>query len=340
MRLNMSFFEQYALQHSELPIHLTQADCLGKTYIVTGSNSGIGFECAKHLVKFGAHRVILAVRSIERGLAAQTQIEADTGRKDVVDVWEFDLSSYKSVQKFAKRVETELERVDAIVQNATAADGAWSVAEGLESTLTINVVSTFLLIILLMPYLKKCAGLFSMKAQIVLVTSSMGFGRQADLKKIGDGNILQELSDNKKWTMSGTDRYALSKLLGMFAARQLAALAPESETGVVINIVCPGLAKTTLTKNSSLMIRVIFRGLQMIMGQTPEWSSRNLLFGISAGEESHGKFSTYCEIRENWVPEFITNASGKRFGERLWEDLVVELERIQPGCVPKALGTE
>lgn len=75
-----------AEQYRKLPILANNSTCSGKTYIITGSNSGLGLETAKHLVEFSAARVILAVRNLTSGEKAKTEIEKLTGRKGVVQV--------------------------------------------------------------------------------------------------------------------------------------------------------------------------------------------------------------------------------------------------------------
>lgn len=72
-------------------------DLSGKTIIVTGANVGLGNEAAKHFVHLNAHRVILAVRTIKKGEAAEAEIETETNRTGVVEVYELDYSSYASV---------------------------------------------------------------------------------------------------------------------------------------------------------------------------------------------------------------------------------------------------
>lgn len=134
----------------------------GKTVIVTGSNVGLGLEAARHFGRLGAARVILAVRDLEKGNAAKKAIDQTLGRSpSPVVVWRLDLSSYDSVQEFAARVDKELDRVDIVCENAGIATGTFRLAERDESTITVNVVSTFLLALLLLPKLKETAKNFN-----------------------------------------------------------------------------------------------------------------------------------------------------------------------------------
>lgn len=74
-----------AEQYRKLPILADESTCSGKTYIVTGGNSGLGLETARHLVEFKASRVILAVRNLTAGENAKKDIEQTTDRKGVVE---------------------------------------------------------------------------------------------------------------------------------------------------------------------------------------------------------------------------------------------------------------
>lgn len=74
-----------------------------RTIIITGANSGLGLEAAQHFVRLNAVKVILACRNITKASAAKSSIETSTGRTDVVEIWDLNLSSYASIVAFAER---------------------------------------------------------------------------------------------------------------------------------------------------------------------------------------------------------------------------------------------
>lgn len=75
-----------AEQYRRLPILANESNVAGKTYIVTGGNSGLGLETARHLVAFNAATVILAVRNLTAGDNAKMDIEKTTGRTGIIQV--------------------------------------------------------------------------------------------------------------------------------------------------------------------------------------------------------------------------------------------------------------
>jgi NAD(P)-dependent dehydrogenase (short-subunit alcohol dehydrogenase family) len=145
-----------------------------KTIIVTGSNVGLGLEAARHFGRLGAARIILAVRDLKKGEAAKKSIDQTLSRSpSPVTVWKLDLSSYDSVQEFAARVYKELDRVDAVCENAGIATGIFRLTERDESTITTNVVSTFLLAFLLLPKLKETAQRFNTLPTLTITSSEV-----------------------------------------------------------------------------------------------------------------------------------------------------------------------
>lgn len=187
-------------QRSELPLVPSEESCRGRTYVVTGANTGLGFECAQHLVRLKAQKVILACRSLERGKAAQKRMEENTGRTGVAEVWQLDVGSYESVKAFASRFDT-LDRVDAVIENASVAMLEYKEAEGLESSLTINVIGTFLLAALLLPKLQRSAKAFGVKSHLVVVGSEVAFDVKGHLEKV-NGDLLDGLDKQAKTSMA------------------------------------------------------------------------------------------------------------------------------------------
>lgn len=125
-------------------------DQSGKTAIVTGANTGIGFEMAKALAAKGAH-VVLACRNRERGRAALEKIKAEqpAGKLELA---ELDLSSLESVRKFAADFTKKHKQLDILINNAGVMMPPFSkTADGFELQFGVNFIGHFTLTGLLAP---------------------------------------------------------------------------------------------------------------------------------------------------------------------------------------------
>ena len=177
-------------------------DLTGQTIIITGSNTGLGLEAARHLVRLKAKKVILAVRNLAKGEAAKESIEASQNRPGVTEVWELDLADHRSVQRFAKRAEG-LERLDAVSENAAIYTFQFNMVDGNESTMTVNVINTFLLALLLLPKMRETAVKFNIIPRLSLVASFVHYLTSFPQKKAD--HIFDYLSEKDKADMN--DRY-------------------------------------------------------------------------------------------------------------------------------------
>lgn len=94
----------------------------------------------------------------------------------VIEVWPLDLASFESVREFCKRAD-RLDRLDVVVENASVAmvSPQGTLAEGYERTITVNVISTFLMALLLLPTLRKTASKFNIQPRLVVVSSDAHF---------------------------------------------------------------------------------------------------------------------------------------------------------------------
>ncbi|KAK9422872.1 hypothetical protein SUNI508_04539 [Seiridium unicorne] len=133
------------------------------------------------------------------------------------------------------------------------------------------------------------------------------------------------------------NRYPFTKLIQFLLLRQLASLLPVAQNGIVLNFANPGLCKTGLSRHVKLWSRMQITIGKNILGRTAEQGSRNLLFGAVAGRDSHGRFTGNCAIEEDRVPDWITDEEGQRTQQRVWDDIVKELESVEPGYVQYAL---
>jgi retinol dehydrogenase-12 len=144
-----------------------------KTVIITGANTGLGYEAAQKILALGASRLILGCRSSERGSAAKNTLVSTTGcDPSIIEVWEIDMASFDSVKKFGGRV-AKLERLDAVIENAGVRMNEFELAEETEITLAVNVISTFLLALLVIPKLQETAKTFGVTPRLTIVGSAL-----------------------------------------------------------------------------------------------------------------------------------------------------------------------
>lgn len=191
----MSGFPPHFIQSQWTTLPLPTHSFAGQTIIVTGSNTGLGLEGARHLVRLGASKVILGVRNLSKGEAAKASIEASENSREVVDVWELDLARYESVKAFAKRVE-KLDRLDVLVGNAGVLMFSWQMAEEDEMTITVNVVSTFFLSLLVLPKLRETSIKYGKETVLTFTGSFVHY--QTDFPERNQKDIFAYLAQDTK----------------------------------------------------------------------------------------------------------------------------------------------
>jgi NAD(P)-dependent dehydrogenase (short-subunit alcohol dehydrogenase family) len=205
-------------------------DLSGRRCLVTGANSGIGYETALALADLGAE-VVLLCRSRERGEQAAQQIREQTGNSRVF--LEFlDVSDLGSIREAAARLSSGA--VDVLVHNAgVLPDERVETDDGLESTFATNVVGPFLLTRLLRGNLEK-----SPDGRVIWVSSGGMYTRRLNLE---DPNWTEREYD-------GVIAYAETKR----AQVVLSELWAEELLGssVVVNAMHPGWADTPSVKTS------------------------------------------------------------------------------------------
>ncbi|POR33335.1 Retinol dehydrogenase 12 [Tolypocladium paradoxum] len=310
-------------QFSTLPY--PDEDCTGRAVIITGANSGLGLEAARHFVRLNAAKVILACRSIERGEAAKQEIESSTPRHGVLEVWQLDLGSFDSVKEFAARA-AKLDRLDVLLNNASMLVSEWAMLEGHETMMTVNVISTMLLTVLLLPTLRRTGTRFNVTPHVSIVSSDAAFlaffpERKAD-------HVLNRLKENKNYP----ERYNTTKLLQLIMMHKLAEASDASGKGhVIVNALNPGLCRTQLFRRWSFPLSWILWFLFAVLGREAEMGSRTLMAAALAGEETHGRWMSDCAL-QIW-PKLMEGEQGERLADKVWGELAEVLEGIEPGVM-------
>ncbi|KAF2764368.1 NAD(P)-binding protein [Teratosphaeria nubilosa] len=273
----------------------TRPSFTGRTVLVTGANTGIGFEAAVKFVQLDAAKVILGVRIITNGEDAKVAIEARTGRKDVVEVWQLDMLDYESVRAFAAKAERELERLDIAVMNAGVLAGRYEQsAYGWEKMLQVNVLSTTLLSQLLLPKLR-ASKTEDFTPILELVSSHL----HHNVQKIGTDPHTDEgplALYNRPVGFVYLKQYALSKLFLEYAHVALAGLALNKDTSkpdVLVISVCPGATQSEITRDAQkydLRMRLAIWLFGGMFQRRTEEGARTYITALTVGQEGHGRW--------------------------------------------------
>ena len=277
------------------------ASFAGRRVLVTGANTGIGFEAAATLASLDADQIILAVRNVDRGMEARQKVEARGQGKSNVEVWELDMGDYASVQRFAARIEKDMPRLDVAILNAGISPNDYVVGtEGWESTLQINVMATALLGLLLLPKMKASTAATHDMSHLVVVTSEahrwLELSDFPDATKFG-GWILRAVSakPNGGNNWNPLLQNARSKLFAMYVSESLAALAngADGKPEVIVTSVCPGACKSDLMRDllgKSFFQTLSLRIFDILFNKPTEQGGWSYVRAAALSSEGHGRW--------------------------------------------------
>ncbi|CAI7583475.1 unnamed protein product [Penicillium glandicola] len=312
----------------------------GKTILITGANTGLGREAARHALDLGAGKVIMGVRTLSKGEEAKAHITARTGciDKNKILVWPIDLESFASVQTFAARVRnhvfSEGGRLDMAIMNAGIASVEYAVTgDGWERGIQVNVLSTTLLSLQLLPLLLHTKERDpSAQPHLAILTSDIHKSIKF-AERYGD-NILFVLNQEQEWKKSqtsggATERYGVTKLMDIFIAMELARLVPRdahAEPLVVVNGVTPGFCKSDLLTREKAPW--ILKLIQSLIARTVEEGSKTLLHAVAQGSETHGKWLENQVIAD--PGRIVTDLEATAVREKVWAEIIAALRDIDP----------
>ena len=277
-------------------------DQTGRVAVITGANTGLGYETAAALAAHGAD-VVLAVRNLDKGKNAATLIgQRNPGRS--VALQELDLTSLESIRAAAAQLRADHDRIDLLINNAGVMFTPESTTkDGFELQFGTNHLGHFALTGLLLDRLLCVPG-----SRVVAVSSTAH--RTGRIR-------FDDLQWHRDYSTVGA--YAQSKLANLLFTYELQRRLTDTETIAVA--AHPGVSKTELDRNTSAWLRLLTNTSGLIaqeanMGALPTLraaTDRAVLGGQYFGPGGLGHVRGY--------PEVVTSSRRSRDVEaqkRLW----------------------
>ena len=290
----------------------------GKVFLITGANSGLGYETSKFLLERGA-TVIMSCRDLIKGEKAKQEL-LKFNFSGKIELVELDLSDLINVKKFAESIKNKFDYLDVLINNAgiMAPPKTFS-KQGFEIQFAVNHLAHMFLTLELLPMLEE-----KNNSRVVTVTSGVQYF----------GKIQwADLQGNLKYDRLAS--YAQSKLANVMFGLELNSKLKESNSKTSSLLAHPGFARTNLQPksveaNQSWQEELAYKLMDPMfqsakMGALPQISAATL--SSAKGGEQYGprfSFRGHPKICSN-APKALNQTSRKK----LWaisENLIKDID--------------
>ena len=295
-------------------------ECADETVLITGANSGLGFEATKAFAAEGA-TVIMACRSIDRGKRAATRIRDDVGDTTaVLNVRECDLASLDSIESFATGVKQEYDAIDILCNNAgVMAIPRQETEDGFEKQLGVNHLGHFALTGHLLELLTGSEG------ESRIVTQSSGAHESGE---VNFSDLHREQSYGK-W-----EAYGQSKLANLLFAYELQRRLEAAGSADTLSVAChPGYAATNLQyrgpKQDGSKLRLgAMKAANAVFGQSARRGALPMLYASTAPDVQGGDYYGPGGLLNMRGPPEKQSSNSASYDEDDAERLWTESERM------------
>ena len=220
-----------------------------RTVIITGANSGLGFETAKKIASNKDYEVILACRNMEKASLAKEQIIKEVGNNNI-QVLELDTSSLESVRQFVENFKKLNKKIYGLINNAGISpmghDGLSK--DGIEIVCATNYLGHFLLTNLLLPYMDSDAKIFN-------VTSDM-HNPPGGIEWQDPTLLFHPIENDRK-------KYSYSKLCNIYFTYELDERLRSENSNILVNAFNPGIMNTNFSGGHNSKGRTVMVKLTM-----------------------------------------------------------------------------
>lgn len=206
----------------------------GKVAIVTGANTGLGYETVSHLARKKC-KVIMACRNADKAAQAKAEIEAKVPGANL-EILLIDLSDLSSVRAFAQAFRQQYDRLDLLINNAGIMWPPYSLTvDGFESQMGTNYLGHFLLTALLLDLMPNTPD-----SRVVSLSSNA--------HRLGSGEInFGDLQSEQNYSKTGA--YSQSKLACLMFGNELQRLLEQAGKKILSVTAHPGVSNTDLARH-------------------------------------------------------------------------------------------
>nr|WP_315255644.1 oxidoreductase [uncultured Flavobacterium sp.] len=280
----------------------------GKTFLITGANSGLGFEATKVLSKKGAH-IVMTARNLQKGNEVLEAIKKENPNAKL-DLMQLDLADLHSIRNFSDEFHSKYSKLDVLVNNAGVMNPPKRevTKQNFEVQFGINHLGHFLLTGLLLDTLKNTPNSrISVQSSIVHKTESM----KPDIH-------FDDLNFEKSYNRD--QAYAQSKLANLLFAYELDRRLQANNINTIVTAAHPGYTKTNLQANSGFLISVI---LNNIFAQNVKIGTLPILRAATDENVKGGEYFGPTKMMElKGYPELVKSSDksyDKDLAKKLWE---------------------
>lgn len=275
----------------------------GKTVLITGASSGLGFATAVRLAELGG-RVIMAVRSgiPEKGEAVKAKSGAST-----VEMRRVDLSDLVSIRSLAEGLRDDGVKLDLLILNAaTVPAHSRQTKQGLEEMFVVNYLSSFYLTNLLLQYdvVVKGGG-----ARIVFVASEAHRSSPPiDWKKFG---VYEEYGMKRSVPLYGYYKHMLLSFAWELSRRMQA-----EETGIAVHALCPGPVNSRLAREAPWFAQWLLAAIFALFFKAPAQACEPVVY-LACARSLRGRTGVYLHLMEE--KQIQAAAAEPTHAQQLWQ---------------------
>lgn len=280
----------------------------GKTILITGANSGLGFEATKVLSKKEAH-IIMTARNLQKGNEALEAIKKENPSAKL-HLMQLDLADFNSIREFSDEFHSKYSKLDVLINNAGVMNPPKRevTKQNFEVQFGTNHLGHFLLTGLLLDILKNTPNSrVSVQSSIVHKTESM----KPDI-------YFDDLNFEKSYNRD--QAYAQSKLANLLFAYEFDRRLKANNINTIVTAAHPGYTKTNLQANSGFLMSVI---LNNILAQNVKIGTLPILRAATEENVMGGEYFGPTKMMElKGYPELVKSSDksyNKDLAKKLWE---------------------